>query len=116
MTGSTRHATVRRLLIASAAAGGLLLAAVAPANAAGSYIGSNSGGANVRTCPSTTCGSLGYLGNNTGVTMQCWIDNQWVYPPSSDYASNRWFRSATPVGTGYLHSSLVENQTSVPHC
>ncbi|MBT2406611.1 hypothetical protein J7I97_11825 [Streptomyces sp. ISL-87] len=48
--------------------------------------------------------------------MLCWVDNQWVYPPYSNYASNRWFRVSSAVGTGYVHSSLVANQTSVGHC
>lgn len=39
--------------------------------------------------------------------MLCWTDSQWVYPPSSNYASNRWFRVSSYVGTGYVHSSLV---------
>ncbi|GHI85332.1 SH3 domain-containing protein [Streptomyces xanthophaeus] len=105
-------------LAAAAAAVALtgLIAGAGGAEAAGSYISSNSGGANVRTCASTGCGSLGYLGNGSGVTMQCWLDNQWVYPPSSNYASNRWFRVSSAVGTGYVHSSLVASQTGVGHC
>ncbi|MEV7616527.1 SH3 domain-containing protein [Streptomyces sp. NPDC089799] len=105
--------------LAAAAAGLAVTAALAgavTAEAAGSYISSNSGGANVRSCASTSCGSYGYLTNGTGVSMQCWLDSQWVYPPSSNYASNRWFRVSSPVGTGYVHSSLVGAQTSVPHC
>jgi uncharacterized protein YraI len=99
-----------------AAAGGVMLTSASPAAAATSHIGANSGGANIRTCASTTCGSLGYLANGTSVTMLCWVDSQWVYPPNADYASARWFRAATPVGTGYVHSSLVEDQASVPPC
>ncbi|GHE56910.1 hypothetical protein ACWF95_08070 [Streptomyces vinaceus] len=105
-------------LAAAAAAVALtgLLAGAGGADAAGSYISSNSGGANERTCANTGCGSLGYLSNGTGVTMLCWTDSQWVYPPSSNYASNRWFRVSSYVGTGYVHSSLVGGQTSVGHC
>jgi uncharacterized protein YraI len=110
-----RRVAVRSLLTGAAVAAALATGA-APASAAGSYIGSNSGGANVRTCPSTGCGSLGYLGNGAGVSMQCWADYQWVYPPSSDYSSNRWFRVSSSVGTGFVHSSLVENQSSVGRC
>ncbi|MBT3078360.1 MULTISPECIES: hypothetical protein [Streptomyces] len=93
-----------------------LLGGAGGAEAAGSYISSNSGGANVRSCSSTACSSYGYLGNGAGVTMQCWRDDQWVYPPSSNYASNRWFRVASSVGTGWVHSSLVGGQTSVGRC
>jgi uncharacterized protein YraI len=110
------RAAFKRLALGIATAAALLLVTVTPATAAGSVIGSNSGGANVRSCASTTCGSYGYLTNGTGVSMICWVDNQWVYPPSSDYASPRWFKANTPVGVGYIHSSLVENQTSVGHC
>jgi hypothetical protein len=94
----------------------VLFASSGTAFAAGSYIGSNSGGANVRSCPNTGCGSYGWLSNGTGVTMLCWTDAQWVYPPNSDYASPRWFRVSTRVGVGYTHSSLVENQTAVGQC
>jgi hypothetical protein len=86
-----------------------------PAAAASSYIGSNSGGANVRSSPSIT-GSfiIAYLRNGTPVRMLCWADWGWVHPPNSDYSSNRWFK--IDAYFGYVHSSLVENQTSVPHC
>ncbi len=101
-------------ILATATAGVMVLAAQ-PAQAAGPYIGSNSGGANVRTCASTGCAPVAYLGNGTGVTMVCWIDSQWVYPPNSDYATNRWFRINSPAN-GYVHSSLVEGQVSTPRC
>jgi hypothetical protein len=35
---------------------------------------------------------------------------------ASDYASPRWFKLSTPVGVGFTHSSLVENQTTVGRC
>ena len=57
--------------------------------------------------------------NGTGVGMMCWLDNQWVYPPNSNYASPRWFKVGTYAlggSIGYVHSSLVANQTAVPHC
>jgi hypothetical protein len=108
--------TATALLLAAAATGVGAMAGTSPADAASNYIGSNSHGANVRSCPNTGCTSYGYLGNGTGVTMLCWTDAQWVHPPNSDYASPRWFLSSTPVGTGYIHSSLVENQTSVGYC
>lgn len=105
-----------RVAVVLAAGAAVLATVAAPASAASSYIGSNSGGANLRSCASTGCGSYGYLGNGTGVGMLCWTDNQWVYPPSSDYASNRWFRVSSPIGVGFVHSSLVERQTSVGRC
>ena len=50
--------------------------------------------------------------------MLCWTDTQWVYPPNSNYASNRWFLVALTYeyGHGYVHSSFVYDQISVPHC
>ncbi|KUH40362.1 MULTISPECIES: SH3 domain-containing protein [Streptomyces] len=104
------------LATAAAVALTALTVGAGTAEAAGSHISSNSGGANLRTCASTSCGSLGYLTNGTGVSMQCWLDSQWVYPPSANYASNRWFRVSSHKGTGYVHSSLVANQTAVGHC
>jgi uncharacterized protein YraI len=96
-----------------------IFATSSPAFAWTSYIGSNSGGANVRTCASTNCPRINrdaYLKNNQGVDMVCWTDNQWVSPPDSDYSSNRWFLVNSPVGTGFVHSSLVEGQRTVYRC
>lgn len=81
-----------------------------------SWIGSNSGGANVRSCPNTGCTAYTWLPNGTSVTMLCWTDAQLVGPPNADYWSQRWFRIAGPGVVGYTHSSLVENQTSVGAC
>ncbi|NGY65350.1 hypothetical protein G7043_41300 [Lentzea sp. NEAU-D13] len=123
MDGKRKRTSVRSavLVLLTAAFGGALVAGAAPASASGpgvlaSYIDSNSGGANLRTCGTTACGVIAYMGNGTGVTMQCWTDSQWVHPPASDYSSPRWFRLSTPWGVGYTHSSLVEGQTSVGKC
>ncbi|GLZ29151.1 hypothetical protein Lesp02_13410 [Lentzea sp. NBRC 105346] len=122
MNGTGKTHRWRTVLLAAVASGAALVTTAPLASAdvhalyGPSYIGSNSGGANLRTCPNTGCSVIAYNPNGTLVTMQCWTDTQWVYPPASDYASPRWFRIATPRGTGYTHSSLVENQTSVGHC
>ncbi|MFV2119996.1 SH3 domain-containing protein [Streptomyces sp. Act-28] len=116
MRVSTTLRTRTGLVTAAAVALTGLLAGAGTAEAAGSHISSNSGGANLRQCASTGCASLGYLSNGTGVSMLCWVDSQWVYPPSSNYASNRWFKVNSHRGQGYVHSSLVANQTSVGHC
>ncbi|WP_422768998.1 hypothetical protein ACN28C_19645 [Plantactinospora sp. WMMC1484] len=97
------------------AAGALVAVTGVPASAAGPYISSNSGGANIRSCANTGCASNGYYGNGTSVTMVCWTDAQWVYPPNSNYASNRWFRVSAPR-SGFIHSSLVAAQVSTPVC
>jgi len=113
-----RSARIAALALMPLLLGGVATATAAPASASelASYIGSNSGGANLRTCPNTGCGAIAYMPNGTGVTMLCWVDSQYVSPPASDYGSARWFRLSTPYGVGYTHSSLVEGQTSVPAC
>ncbi len=90
-----------------------------PADAwTGSYISSNSGGAILRTCPSTGCTARAWLPNGRNVDMICWTDAQWA---NGNYWSNRWFKVTAEGGsyynyTGYVHSSLVASQTSVPRC
>jgi len=120
----------RRSAVAGAAASCLLASAVLagqpasasalrPAYTEASWISANSGGANLRTCGNLSCQSEGYMRNGTHVHMMCWEDTQWVYPPNSNYASPRWFKVSTLAlggSIGFVHSSLVAGQTSVPHC
>ncbi|WP_194822565.1 hypothetical protein [Micromonospora sp. S-DT3-3-22] len=122
--GKTGKRTVLRRLTGAAAVIAAMVTVntlgAGPALAAGPYIGSNSGGAWLRSAA-----YLGdqykvrYVNNNTAVTMVCWVDTQWVYPPDSDYASNRWFKVDVPsvgVYKAYVHSSLVESQVGVGRC
>lgn len=111
----TKRRRLGRLAAVAGAAGTAIMLMSAPALAAGPYISSYSGGANIRSCPNTGCTSYGWWSNGTSVTMVCWTDAQWVYPPDSNYASNRWFYINSPH-TGYIHSSLVANQVSTPQC
>lgn len=69
----------------------------------------------MRSCPNTGCSGIEYLGNGTPVMMFCWVDAQWA---TGNYSSNRWFLvgPAYDNHSGYVHSSLVANQTSVPDC
>jgi hypothetical protein len=76
----------------------------------------DSSGVNLRSCASTSCGSYAYMPNFTAVATLCWEDTQWVYPPSSNYASRRWFKVSSPSGGGFVHSSLVANQSNVIPC
>lgn len=123
-TGVTPLVTGRRIagvVSASLLAVGFAGLVAAPANAAAmpSYVNSYSGGANLRTCGNTGCASQGWMRNGSGFQMICWADTQWVYPPNSNYASPRWFKvwtSALGATGGWVHSSLVANQTPVPHC
>lgn len=73
-------------------------------------------GVNLRACGNTGCGSYANMPNGTGVTMLCWENTQTVSPPPSNYTSARWFEVSNPYGVGFVHSSLVFNQTSEGHC
>lgn len=87
-----------------------------PAQAAGwATIRSASGGAWLRAQATTASYGQEYLGNGTSVLMICWVDAQWA---TGNYASNRWFEvePAYDPAVGFVHSSLVANQVSVPHC
>jgi len=129
-TTKTTHSSRRRVVLAAALAAAASLgtvagtASTASASTASvvrpaysSYVWSNySGGVNLRSCGNTGCGSYAYMPNGTGVTMLCWQDTQWVYPPNTNYASPRWFEVSSPYGVGFVHSALVSNQTGVGHC
>jgi SH3-like domain-containing protein len=106
----------RWLAVAAAVALGGTLFSAPPAQAGGpSYIGSNTGGANARRCASTNCKVFFYLKNGRPVNMICWIDAQYIV---GDYGSQRWFDVQTldSGARGFVHSSLVENQTNVRVC
>ena len=58
--------------------------------------------------------------NGTKTEMTCWTDTEYS---TGNYRSNRWFyvkfytpRFGALIGRGYVHSSYVYYQTSVPHC
>jgi hypothetical protein len=99
----------------------LILGAATQAVAAGpSYIDGPAGGAYLRNCdyPSatTSCPTnpiQPWLPNRTYVTMVCWKDAAWA---TGAYSSNRWFTVDTDIVTGWVHSSLVQGQISVPPC
>lgn len=59
------------------------------------------------------CTPRATLATNTQVTMYCWIDGSWA---TGRYSSNRWFFVAGGGRTGFVHSSMVVNQTSVLPC
>jgi hypothetical protein len=83
-----------------------------------SLISSNSGGANLRASSTMGSTSYEYLPNGTEVLMICWVTGQTVSPPNSNYTSNRWFKvePAYDFTVGYVHSSLVIDQATVPAC
>jgi hypothetical protein len=105
-------------------AGMAALLPAAPATASGdplvtSYTHSNvSGGAWLRAQPNTGSYGIEYLYNDREVVMICWTDSQSVSPPNSNYTSSRWFKvePTYDVNIGYVHSSFVYHQITVPHC
>lgn len=89
-------------------------AAATPAMAAGSsYIWGPYGGGNMRACASTSCAATAWLPNYSSVTMRCWRDSQWAY---GAYWTNRWFFVNAGGQLGWVHASLVNNQTITPRC
>lgn len=123
-----RRSRLRKILLAvvcaiALTAGAAVLPSPEPAEAAGpSYI-NNYWGANMRWCsggpygyPSLSCprhSVTPWLSNGTKVTMLCWKDGGWA---NGRYWSNRWFFVDTDIVTGWVHSSLVANQTWVRRC
>ncbi len=93
---------------------------VSPAQAVQPKIASNSGGAHVRACPSTSCSSYGYYANGNNADMICYRDA--ATATTGNYSSRRWFyvavssSSGTYLTEGWMHSSLVSPQTSTPAC
>jgi hypothetical protein len=120
MSSSFHFRRVAAALTLAAVTMGASLATAGSATAAPAipYIKSNSGGANMRTCATTGCGSVAYLQNTTEVYMLCWTDGEQVDPPGSNYSSNRWFKVERYGSNqrGYVHSSLVERQSAAPRC
>jgi hypothetical protein len=60
------------------------------------------------------CAVRGSVSAGTPLTMHCWIDDSVA---TGAYQSARWFYISTNTGVrGFVHSSRVGRQTSVPHC
>jgi hypothetical protein len=93
---------------------GMLIGTVPTASAASYYASAIAPGNNVRACADTVepCRVLTTT-TSTG-RMQCWRDAGWA---TGRYSSNRWFLMELSNGQeGFVHSSFVTNQTSVPNC
>ena len=56
---------------------------------------------------------IGELGNDTDVAMVCYTDGPW---DGGNYTSNRWFYVYAGSTGGWVHSSFVSDQVSVPAC
>jgi hypothetical protein len=80
-----------------------------------SNIDYRSTGASVRADASLSSTVLRVVGGTTPLEMLCWKDGDWA---TVFYSSNRWFRAsvAGPGSSGFIHSSLVVNQTGVGPC
>jgi hypothetical protein len=60
------------------------------------------------------CAARGTITAGTPLTMHCWIDDSVA---TGAYQSARWFYVSTSAGVrGFVHSSRVGRQVSVPHC
>jgi hypothetical protein len=70
--------------------------------------------AQVRDTPSTSAAVITTLAAGRSVTMLCWTD---AGTASYRYTSQRWFKVRADLGqTGYVHSSLVDQQAATPAC
>lgn len=120
MITKKRHASLAVAGMASALlATGITVASPAtPASAAGSYVWSSTGWTAFRPCPhvdNNFCKPFWYFRNGAAVSMFCWQDGELA---TGNYASRRWFYVFDPSSgyDGWVHSSLVYNQTSVRQC
>lgn len=99
---------------AAAAVAGTLVLSVQPARAASYYASTIVPGNNVRACASTADPCQVLTTTTSTGRMQCWRDGGWA---NGRYNSNRWFLMELSNGQeGFVHSSFVTNQTSVPNC
>jgi len=96
--------------VAAAAAVLLVTQSVAPAEAASGDRGTINNPASFRSCPDTRCGVTATIPKSTQVAVSCWRD------AGLTQGSVRWFRVVYNGRQGYVHSSLVSNQPSVPVC
>ena len=92
---------------------GTPILAASPASAA-----TVTSGASIRACVdlnNVVCNNSVGTTNGSGVSaMRCWRDGSWA---TGTYRSNRWFLLNLSDGReGYVHSSFVQNQASVPNC
>ncbi len=84
-----------------------------PVPSSGPYINSAAG---YRYCTNTAlagCKVRGTIAQNAAATMHCWIDQSSV---TERYTSARWFYVTAGGVRGFVHSSRVERQASVPNC
>lgn len=101
-----------RCAVALMAVGAVLATTAAAAQA--SYTHNNRYSySELRNGPSGSNLVIANLYNNTTVGMRCWTDTSWWY---GNYNSPRWFYVSAGSRYGWVHSSFVWAQISVPHC
>lgn len=106
--------SMRTLVLLSAAV--IVAVGLSPGTARAASPEVVSSGAWVRMCTKTTlegCGKVGTWTQGGTVSMKCWIDDSWA---TGRYSSNRWFYVTQGSKKGFVHSSHVENQVTVPNC
>lgn len=106
-----RLTSAKRVFIAAAAAATIAGTALAAAPAALAYGPSfcNASSCLLSATPSTG-GEYFEMPQGTPVTMLCWTDNQWWD------GTNRWFKTSSIYGIGFMNADQVGNQTRVGHC
>jgi hypothetical protein len=113
----------RLAVIGCASTLALCVGGVGAANASAAYVSSSSGGANLRTCASTSCLAVDYWYNGHPLSVLCWVDAGWANANGGGGSgwSNRWFQVAYRTGAyrmvyEMIFSHLVAAQPSVPNC
>lgn len=112
MTIKLQVRLLTRILAFALIAAGALTATAKPAAAADYYASRITPGMNVRVCADPGC----QVATSTTTTgrMQCWRDGGMA---TGKYSSKRWFLMELNNGQeGYVHSSFVTNQVTVPNC
>lgn len=101
------------MVLAATALAPLGALAPSPADAVSPYMSSQG---QYRYCTNiglAGCKTWGAVTKGTLVTMHCWIDDS---NATGAYASPRWFYVTAGSTRGFVHSSRVADQASVPHC
>src|SRR5258708_4183107 len=106
----------KRFLVSVAAVVTSLVIGAAPAFAGGPIVYNQRGGSiPMYGVPTTNSNVTYWLPQSSRFNMSCWTDWQWSY---GNYWSNRWYWGQTFAGGhwGYVHSSWVYYQWTVPRC
>jgi hypothetical protein len=112
LSAGRTYGRLRKCLVALAMVGAVLAATATAAQA--SYTHNNRYSySELRNGPSGGNLVIANLYNNTTVSMRCWADTSWWY---GNYSSPRWFYVTVGWSGGWVHSSFVLGQISVPHC